>query len=101
MKIKDVMNGYVAVIPPDTTLLEAAQIMKARNIGFLPVVSKNDRRDVIGVLTDRDIVMRCICNRFTVTTSIHFSAFPCSGTCGPMPGAGELFRLMRAEMFGW
>jgi CBS domain-containing protein len=52
------MTRDVATIPPDANLVDAAKIMRARSIGFLPVV---DRDRVFGVLTDRDIVIRGIC----------------------------------------
>jgi CBS domain-containing protein len=58
MKISDVMTREVATIPPDASLVEAGRVMRAQNIGFLPVVR---RKQILGVLTDRDIVIRSIC----------------------------------------
>jgi CBS domain-containing protein len=55
MKVSEVMNRDVATISPDANLAEAATIMRARNIGFLPVIEDGK---VLGVLTDRDIVIR-------------------------------------------
>jgi CBS domain-containing protein len=59
MKIRDVMSRKVATIAPDATLKQAAVVMRDRNIGFLPVVRKGD---VLGVVTDRDIVIRSVCD---------------------------------------
>ena len=57
MQIKDVMSKDYKWIAPETTLAEAATIMKDREIGFLPV-GENDR--LIGAITDRDIVVRAL-----------------------------------------
>ena len=57
MQIKDVMSKDYKWIAPETTLAEAAKIMKDREIGFLPV-GENDR--LIGAITDRDIVVRAL-----------------------------------------
>lgn len=56
-RVKDVMSSnIVAVLPSDTTI-EAAKLMKEHNIGSIPVVSAGE---VKGIVTDRDIVLRCI-----------------------------------------
>jgi CBS domain-containing protein len=55
--IKDLMTRDVEIAQPDTTLLRAASIMKARNIGSLPVCKG---RRLVGILTDRDIVVRSV-----------------------------------------
>lgn len=57
MKIKDVMADEIAVISAENTIEEAAQKMHELSTGVLAV--KNDGK-VIGVLTDRDIVIRSI-----------------------------------------
>jgi CBS domain-containing protein len=55
MKIKDVMTRDVETVRPDQTLQEAATKMKALDVGPMPV-TEGDR--LVGVLTDRDIVVR-------------------------------------------
>ena len=57
MKIKDVMTRGVECVRPETTLQEAAAKMKSLNVGPLPVC-EGDRP--IGIVTDRDIVVRAI-----------------------------------------
>jgi CBS domain-containing protein len=59
MKIKDIMTKEVKYINPNTTIKEAAHIMRDKDIGSLPV-SENDQ--IIGVITDRDIAIRAIAN---------------------------------------
>lgn len=57
MKARDIMHRTVETIPADETLDRAAQMMRNADVGALPI-SNNDR--MIGMLTDRDIVVRCI-----------------------------------------
>ena len=54
MKLKDIMTLEVEVVRPDDTLQTAAQKMKARSIGFLPVC---DGERLVGALSDRDITV--------------------------------------------
>src|SRR4030081_3550788 len=55
MKVKDLMTRSVECTRPDASLREAADKMKALDIGPLPVC-ENDR--LVGMLTDRDITVR-------------------------------------------
>ena len=57
MKVKDIMTKEVAHINPDSTVVEAAQLMQKHNIGSVPVC---DQSGVIGIITDRDIIVRNI-----------------------------------------
>lgn len=54
-KVKDFMTGNVISASPRQSVQEVAQIMSRHNIGFVPVVKDNK---VLGVITDRDIVLR-------------------------------------------
>ncbi|ERJ13364.1 CBS domain-containing protein [Haloplasma contractile] len=58
MQVHELMTHDVVCLYPDDTVRTAAEYMAAYNIGCLPVI--NDDRRVVGVLTDRDIVLRCI-----------------------------------------
>jgi CBS domain-containing protein len=57
MKVKDIMTKNVAYINPDSTIVEAAQLMQKHNVGSIPVC---DKSGVIGIVTDRDIIVRNI-----------------------------------------
>jgi CBS domain-containing protein len=56
-KITDVMTPNPETIEPSTTVVEAARLMAKEEIGPVPIV-ESDR--VVGILTDRDIVVRVI-----------------------------------------
>ena len=57
MKLSEIMTREVEVIHTEDTLQAAAQKMRDRDIGFLPVCD-DDR--LIGVLSDRDVIVRAI-----------------------------------------
>jgi CBS domain-containing protein len=57
MKLREIMSDNVEVIHPDDTLQTAAEKMRDRDIGFLPVC---DGERLIGVLTDRDLITRAL-----------------------------------------
>jgi len=57
MKVRDIMTPNPRTAEPDTTLEEIATLMKEEDVGAIPVME--DGR-VAGVVTDRDIVLRCI-----------------------------------------
>lgn len=57
MQISDIMTRNVQVIAPESTLDEAARMMRDLDVGGLPVCSQ-DR--LAGFITDRDIVVRAI-----------------------------------------
>lgn len=52
------MNRGAQTIGADETLLDAARHMKNLQIGSLPIVSGDGA--LIGMVTDRDIVIRCV-----------------------------------------
>ena len=55
MLLREIMTTQVEVVHPEATLKEAAQKMKARDVGPIPVCD-GDRLQ--GMLTDRDITIR-------------------------------------------
>ncbi|UOF02913.1 CBS domain-containing protein [Bdellovibrio reynosensis] len=60
MKIKNVMSPRASVIHFDKTVVEAAMMMEAQDVGSIPV-EKNDK--MIGMITDRDICIRVVAQR--------------------------------------
>jgi CBS domain-containing protein len=57
MKIRDIMTPNVEIAHAGMALQEAARMMRDADTGFLPV-GEGDK--LIGTLTDRDIVVRCV-----------------------------------------
>jgi len=70
MKISDIMTKQVVQIHPEESVAVAARILEHNNIGALPVCSTDGR--LCGMLTDRDIVTRCLAaGKQPQTTSVR------------------------------
>ena len=69
MQLKDVMTAEVEVIAPEASIYEAAETMRHRDIGPLPVC---DGERLVGMLTDRDITVRAVAaGRDPLTTPVR------------------------------
>jgi CBS domain-containing protein len=62
VKLRDVMTPNPRTVAPDASLQEAARIMRDADTGMVPVV---DNGRPIGLLTDRDIVVRAVADGAT------------------------------------
>ena len=60
MKIQEIMTKDPSCVTPEATIREAAQVMKREDVGIVPVVEAQGGRKLIGVVTDRDIAIRCV-----------------------------------------
>ena len=58
MRVSEIMTRDPKTAQLDCTLEEIAALMKAEDVGAIPVI--DDDRELIGIVTDRDIVIRCI-----------------------------------------
>jgi CBS domain-containing protein len=58
MECSEIMTSEVEMVRNSDTVLEAARRMRDLDLGFLPVV--DDHEQLVGVLTDRDIVLRAV-----------------------------------------
>ncbi|MEU4024999.1 CBS domain-containing protein [Streptomyces anulatus] len=57
---KDIMHSGARWIPAHETLDRAAQLMREHNVGALPVSANGDSDRMVGIITDRDIVVGCV-----------------------------------------
>lgn len=58
MEIQEIMTAKVITVGPDEPVTAAARLLRRWNLGALPVTDGTGR--LRGVLTDRDIVLRCL-----------------------------------------
>ena len=58
MQVSELMNSHVISVTPDETASLAARLLHRHNIGSLPVCEDDGK--LKGILTDRDIVLRCV-----------------------------------------
>ncbi len=65
--VQDVMTTDVECCRPDETVYDAAMKMKDYDVGSIPVTQD---KNLMGMVTDRDIVLRCIAEKKPNTTSV-------------------------------
>ncbi|HEX6749930.1 MAG TPA: CBS domain-containing protein [Longimicrobium sp.] len=58
MKARDLMSTEPVAVTPGDPLLRAACAMRDLNVGMVPVVDSREEMHAVGVITDRDIVVR-------------------------------------------
>ena len=70
MKVREIMTKNVVRIHPDEPVEVAARALTHYNVGVMPVCGNDGR--VCGVVTDRDLVTRCVASgRNTGTTTVR------------------------------
>ena len=98
MKAHEIMSPNPTSVTPDTSLVDAARLMKDENIGVIPVVDSLDSRRLIGVVTDRDIAVRAVAEgRDGSTTSVGHIMTADVRTSGPDDSVNDVMALMGRE----
>lgn len=64
MKVRDLMHKGIEIMPPDTPLTKLARKMLEKDIGAIPVGTKDQ---LLGMVTDRDITVRAVANGKDIT----------------------------------
>ena len=59
MNLNDIMSKKIVVCDVNDSVYKISTIMKENDIGFVPIVKDNK---IVGVITDRDIVIKIISN---------------------------------------
>jgi CBS domain-containing protein len=91
LKIRDIMSRQIASLNTDDSVEKAAQLMKAYNVGSIPICAQNS---VVGIVTDRDIALRAVANGEDGSEPIRdvMTANPIVGT--PDMDVDDAVRLM-------
>jgi CBS domain-containing protein len=67
MHVKDIMSADFKLASPQTTLREAAEMMRDGDYGYLPI---GDSEKLKGAVTDRDIVIRAVAAGYSADTLV-------------------------------
>ena len=79
MLCQDIMKRDVRCVTAETSVAEAAALMRDEGIGFLPVC--DETRTVVGVLTDRDIAIRVVAENEATDQPVGRFMTPAAVTC--------------------
>lgn len=91
MQVRKIMTTGVKTVAPDDAIRRAAEIMKSVDCGSVPVV---DGTRVIGIVTDRDIVVSAVAQGKDSTTPVRFCMSEQIVTIGPDKEAQTAADLM-------
>lgn len=96
MQVREIMNANVVSITPEESAALAARLIARHNIGALPVCSHGGT--LRGVVTDRDIVLRCIApNEDPLTTPVSSIMSRCLVSISPDDDIRNATHLMSKE----
>src|SRR3954469_1570470 len=98
MTAKELMTANPACCTMDTPVRDVARMMVQHDCGEIPVVERQDGRRVVGVVTDRDIVVRGVaegkdCGSASVGTGMTRPA----GTIRESDRLDEVVRVMESN----
>jgi len=79
MNAADVMTRTATTIPAETTIEQAAAMMRDHDVGMLPVYAMSGT--LAGILTDRDIAVRAVAERLAPDTSVEQLMTEACHTC--------------------
>lgn len=93
-KISDVMSSDCVTVTPQDNIYEAAVAMRDHDIGFIPVV---EGKNLVGVVTDRDLVIRGYAEKHSGSTSVTEVMTDEVRTVSPQMSVDEAASLMANE----
>lgn len=62
-RVRDFMTAAIQVCQPQTSLDYVARMMAQQDVGAIPVVESTETMKPVGIITDRDIVLRAVAKR--------------------------------------
>lgn len=68
-KCSDVMTRDVVTCTPENTIVDVARLMKTEDIGPVLIVDNEANNTLVGIITDRDIVLKVIADGQDVNTT--------------------------------
>ncbi|HZK78716.1 MAG TPA: CBS domain-containing protein [Gemmatimonadaceae bacterium] len=70
MKAREIMTSNPVTVTPTDTIALASQLMRDLNIGCVPVVENKAEPVLLGLLTDRDVTVRCVAREVPSSTKV-------------------------------
>lgn len=68
-KCSEVMTREPACCEPGDSITRAAQLMKTEDVGAVPVVEANGAGRLVGIITDRDIVVKILAEERSIESA--------------------------------
>ena len=91
MKLRDVMTPNPRTLDSNATVQDAARVMRDEDTGVVPIVENGKP---VGLITDRDIVVRAVADGAEPTRPVRELATDTLVTAEPDMSTGEAAELM-------
>ena len=97
-KCRDVMTENPVCAVPEDTVVRVAEIMKAQDVGPVPVVETHESKRLVGIVTDRDLALLVVATD-RQPSSVKVSEVMCRDlvTCRDDENADVALDLMKSE----
>ncbi|WP_160033634.1 CBS domain-containing protein [Paenibacillus sp. An7] len=95
--VSDVMSTNVIPVSLDKHVYDVALNMKEHDTGFIPIVETEDHRKLVGVVTDRDLVLRGIASKNPGSTKVREVMTADVHTVNSTASIDEAAKLMAAH----
>ncbi|WP_410768158.1 CBS domain-containing protein [Fontibacillus sp. BL9] len=95
-KIDEIMTREVVTVTPEDNVYEVAVKMKQHGTGFIPVVDKGGDK-LIGVITDRDLVVRGIAEKHPGSAAVETVMTKGIKTASPEMSVDDAAELMAQQ----
>lgn len=101
MKVSEIMSKSPRSVSPDTSVSDAARVMKEEDVGLVPVVERvggsETRGRLVGVVTDRDIAIRHVAEGRAGDAPVSEVMSSGVKTCTPEDSVESAMELMGRE----
>jgi CBS domain-containing protein len=97
MKARELMTADPTCCTPEDTVQQAAQLMRDHDCGCIPVVEDKQSKRLVGMVTDRDIAIRCTAEGKGPQTRIKDALSPNAKSCQPDDDVETVERIMTGE----
>jgi CBS domain-containing protein len=93
-QVRDIMSPDPVCCLTTDTVQRAAQLMRDQDIGSVPVVSDQQRKGLVGIVTDRDLAIKVLAEGRNATTTVGDVMTSDVISCRPDQDANHVMDLM-------
>jgi CBS domain-containing protein len=93
---RDVMTPDPACCEPGDSIVQVAEIMKREDVGSVPVVESKASKQLVGIVTDRDLVIKVLASgRGTDRATAHDAMTPDPVSCREGDDVAQVLEQMK------
>jgi len=98
MIVEEIMTKNLKTATPEFTLMEVAELMRDSDCGSIPVIKSEKDKKAVGIITDRDIVVRAVAEGVDITEA-EVGEYMTSSTLTISPGDSleDCLEMMETE----